>query len=335
MNREIQLVQRPEAVPTHEHFKMVETQTPDPQNGEVLVKLLYASVDPYMRGRMNDTKSYVAPFQLNEPLEGGVVAEVVKSESDALKEGDVITGMLPWKEYVIAKADQVRKVDTSLGPVTTSLGILGMPGLTAYFGLMDIGQPKQGETLVVSGAAGAVGSAVVQIGKIQGLHVVGIAGSDEKLAYVKDTLGADEVINYKKENVAEALEKACPNGVDIYFDNVGADISDAVYPLLNKFARISQCGAIASYNVPNDQGPRIQMHLIKSSALLKGFTVGDYADRFSEGFEYLSKWVKEGKLTYEETIVDGFENLPDAFFGLFEGKNLGKLLVKVSEPSSK
>ncbi|ELK46371.1 NADP-dependent oxidoreductase [Halobacillus sp. ACCC02827] len=335
MNREIQLVQRPEAVPTHEHFKMVETQTPDPQNGEVLVKLLYASVDPYMRGRMNDTKSYVAPFQLNEPLEGGVVAEVVKSESDALKEGDVITGMLPWKEYVIAKADQVRKVDTSLGPVTTSLGILGMPGLTAYFGLMDIGQPKQGETLVVSGAAGAVGSAVVQIGKIQGLHVVGIAGSDEKLAYVKDTLGADEVINYKKENVAEALEKACPNGVDIYFDNVGADISDAVYPLLNKFARISQCGAIASYNVPNDQGPRIQMHLIKSSALLKGFTVGDYADRFSEGFEYLSKWVKEGKLTYEETIVDGFENLPDAFFGLFEGKNLGKQLVKVSEPSSK
>ncbi|KHE72709.1 NADP-dependent oxidoreductase [Halobacillus sp. BBL2006] len=333
MNHEIHLVKRPEAEPTHEHLNMVESEKPAPVEGEILVKMLYISVDPYMRGRMNDTKSYIPPFELNAPIEGGAIAEVVTSNASGLTEGDIITGMLPWKEYAVAKADSVRKIDPSLGPITTSLGILGMPGLTAYFGLMDIGQPNEGETIVVSGAAGAVGSTVVQIGKIVGCRVVGIAGSDEKTSYLKEQLGVDEAINYKKENVYEALQNACPNGIDVYFDNVGGDISDAVYPQLNKFARISQCGAIASYNVPNDQGPRMQMHLIKSSALIKGFTVGDYQDRFKEGFDHLSKWLKEDKLTYEETVVEGFENIPDAFFGLFEGSNLGKQLVKVAEPS--
>lgn len=332
-NREIQLVERPVGAPTHEHINIAETETPEPKQGEVLVKLLYVSVDPYMRGRMSDAKSYVAPFQLNEPMEGGVVAEVVESKSDALASGDIVTGMLPWQEFTTADPNTLRKIDPSLGPVTTSLGILGMPGLTAYFGLMDIGQPKQGETLVVSGAAGAVGSAVVQIGKIEGCHVVGIAGSDEKLAYLKDELGVDEVINYKTDDVPSRLDEACPNGIDIYFDNVGGEISDAVYPRLNKFARISQCGAISTYNTPNAQGPRMQSHLIKSSALIKGFTVGDYQDRFSEGFQYLSQKLQEGRLTYEETIIEGFENVPDAFFGLFEGTNLGKQLVKVAEPS--
>lgn len=333
MNREIQLIKRPEATPTHEHLKLVESEKPEPKQGEALVKMLYVSVDPYMRGRMNDAKSYISPFQLNEPLEGGSVAEVIQSESSHLNEGDIITGMLPWKEYASVKADTVRKIDPSLGPVTTSLGILGMPGLTAYFGLMDIGNPKEGETIVVSGAAGAVGSTVVQIGKIVGCRVVGIAGSDEKTHYLKEELGVDAVINYKKENVYEALQSACPDGIDVYFDNVGGDISDAVYPQLNKFARIAQCGAIASYNIPNDQGPRMQMHLIKSSALMKGFTIGDYQDRFQEGFGQLAKWLQEGKLTYEETITEGFENIPDAFFGLFEGANKGKQLVKVAEPS--
>lgn len=335
MTREIQLVERPKAKPSHQHLNIVETEKPAPESGEVLVKLLYVSVDPYMRGRMSSAKSYIDPFQLNEPIEGGVVGEVVVSKADAFNEGDIITGMLPWKEYTTAKADTLRKVDPTLGPVSTSLGILGMPGLTAYFGLMDIGQPKAGETIVVSGAAGAVGSTVVQIGKINGCHVVGIAGSDDKTAYLKNELNVDEVINYKTEDVPARLEEACPNGVDVYFDNVGGDISDAVYPLLNKFARIAQCGAIASYNVPNDQGPRMQMHLIKSSALIKGFTVGDYQERFHEGFAHLAQWLKEGKLTFEETITEGFENIPDAFFGLFEGKNLGKQLVKVAEPTHK
>lgn len=333
MNREIHLVKRPEAAPTDEHIQIVKGEKPEPQDGEVLVQLLYVSVDPYMRGRMNDTKSYIAPFALNEPMAGGVIAEVVESHFHGLEKGDTVTGMLPWKEYGTVKGDQVRKIDPSLGPITYSLGLLGMPGLTAYFGLMDIGQPQEGETIVVSGAAGAVGTVVAQIGKIVGCRVVGIAGSDEKTAYLKDTLGVDETINYKTENVAEALDDACPNGIDVYFDNVGGDISDAVYPRLNKFARIAQCGAIASYNVPNDQGPRMQMHLIKSSALIKGFTVGDYQERFSEGFQHLSKWLQEGKLTYEETIKEGFENIPNAFFGLFTGENLGKQLVKVNEPS--
>ncbi|UOQ95268.1 NADP-dependent oxidoreductase [Halobacillus shinanisalinarum] len=332
VNREIQLVKRPETVPTHEHLSITDAELPKPQEGELSVELLYVSVDPYMRGRMNNTKSYVAPFQLNEPISGGVVAQVKESKAEPFTTGDIVTGSIPWREKTVISADSVRKVDPTLGSVTTSLGILGMPGLTAYFGLIDIGKPKEGETLVVSGAAGAVGSTVVQIGKIFGCRVVGIAGSDEKTSYLTNELGADAAINYKTQNVAAALQDACPSGVDIYFDNVGGEIADRVYPLLNKFARITQCGAIASYNVPNDQGPRIQMHLIKSSATIKGFVVGDYQVRYKEGFDHLSKWLKDGKLTYEETIHEGFENIPDAFFGLFKGSNTGKQLVKIADP---
>ncbi|WP_082232485.1 NADP-dependent oxidoreductase [Halobacillus massiliensis] len=332
MNKEIHLVKRPETTPTHEHLKIVETEQPSPSEEEALVQMLYISVDPYMRGRMNDSKSYVDPFQLNEPIAGGAIAQVVESNSSDLEKGDIVTGALEWKEQQTIKAGQVRKIDPSLGPVTASLGVLGMPGLTAYFGLTDIGAPKEGETLVVSGAAGAVGSTVVQIGKIYGCRVVGIAGTEEKTKYLKEELGADAVINYKEENVSEALETACPDGVDIYFDNVGGSISDAVYPILNKFARIAQCGAISSYNKPGDQGPRIQMHLIKASALIKGFIVGDYQERFKEGFSHLSEWVNDGKITYKENIREGFENVPDAFFGLFTGENIGKQLVKVADP---
>ncbi|MFC7060876.1 NADP-dependent oxidoreductase [Halobacillus seohaensis] len=332
MNREIQLIKRPESTPNHDHLKILNTDTPQPEEEEVLLKTLYVSVDPYMRGRMNDVKSYVEPFKLHEPISGGVVAQVSDSKSSDFEKGDIVTGNLQWKEYVVSKANSLRKVDPTLGPVTTSLGVLGMPGLTAYFGLTDIGQPKQGETLVVSGAAGAVGSAVVQIGKIYGCRVVGIAGTEEKTRYLSEELDVDVTINYKQQNVKNALEEACPQGVDIYFDNVGGDIADTVYPLLNKFARIVQCGAISSYNIPNDQGPRLQMHLIKSSALIKGFTIGDYQDRFKEGFDHLSTWLKEGKLTYKETFQEGFENIPDAFFGLFTGENLGKQLVKVANP---
>ncbi|WP_181347582.1 NADP-dependent oxidoreductase [Thalassobacillus sp. CUG 92003] len=331
-NREIHLVKRPEAEPTQEHLNIVESSIPDLKQGEVLLRTLYVSVDPYMRGRMSDAKSYVASFELNKPIEGGAIGQVEQSQSDRFQPGDIVTGSLPWTEYASVSGQNLRKIDPNLGPVTTSLGILGMPGLTAYFGLMDIGQPKEGETVVVSGAAGAVGSTVVQIAKLHGCHVVGIAGSEEKTSFITETLGADYAINYKQEDVPAALEQACGSGVDVYFDNVGGSISDAVYPLLNKYARIAQCGAIASYNVPNDQGPRMQMHLIKSSALMKGFIVADYQDRFKEGFQHLAQWLQEGKLTYKESVKEGFDQIPHAFFGLFEGENIGKQLVKVAEP---
>lgn len=331
-NREILLVKRPDEEPTEEHLSIQEAAIPELQNGEVLTRLLYVSVDPYMRGRMNKGKSYIEPFQLNKPIEGGAVAEVIESRTDQLQAGDIVTGSLPWREYSAIAAGTVRKIDPALGPVTTSLHILGMTGLTAYFGLMDIGQPQEGETVVVSGAAGAVGSTVVQIATIAGAKAVGIAGSDEKVQLLRQ-LGAHNVINYRTEDVNSALAEACPDGVDVYFDNVGGEISDAVYPLLNKFARIVQCGAISSYNKKEDYGPRMQHYLIKSSALMKGFTVGDYRDRYPEGFQHLSKWLQEGKLTYEETITEGFENIPQAFFGLFTGENIGKQLVKVNDPS--
>ncbi|WP_377891619.1 NADP-dependent oxidoreductase [Alkalihalobacillus sp. R86527] len=331
--QQIQLAKRPEGMPSDEHFNFVETAIPSPENGEVLLKTLYLSVDPYMRGRMTDAKSYVAPFQLDEAINGGVIAEVIQSKSESFKEGDVVIGHLGWQEYSVAAEDNVRKVDPEAAPVSTHLGVLGMPGLTAYFGLLDIGQPQEGETVVVSGAAGAVGSVVGQIAKIKGCRVVGIAGSDEKVDYITNTLGFDEGINYKTSNVYEALKNACPNGIDVYYENVGGEIGDAAISLLNKFARIPVCGAISSYNKKEqDLGPRVQTKLIKSSALMKGFVVADYANRYQEGAEALGKWLKEGQLTYEETIVEGFNRVPDAFLGLFQGKNLGKQIVKVADP---
>lgn len=231
----------------------------------------------------------------------------------------------------------LRKIDTSLAPASAYLGILGMTGLTAYFGLLDIGRPKEGETVVVSGAAGAVGSTVGQIAKIKGARVVGIAGSDEKIDYLKQELQFDEAINYKTaDDIQKALQNACPDGVDVYFDNVGGPISDAVMNLLNEFARIPVCGAISSYNAESeadDMGPRVQSKLIKTKSLMQGFIVSDYSDRFSEGAKQLAEWLKAGKLHYEETITEGFENIPDAFLGLFKGENKGKQLIKVSDPS--
>ncbi|WP_433747070.1 NADP-dependent oxidoreductase [Falsibacillus pallidus] len=332
-NRQIHLVKRPETIPTEEHFKFVEVPVPSLGENEVLIHNLYLSVDPYMRGRMSDAKSYVAPFNLNEKLVGGVVGEVVESASSRFSKGDIVTGMLGWEEYSKASENEIRKIDPKMAPVTTALGILGLTGLTAYFGIEDICRPKEGETVVVSGAAGAVGSTAGQIAKIFGARVVGIAGSDDKVDYIQNELGFDAAINYKTtDDIQAALEEACPNGVDAYFDNVGGEISDAVLNLLNKHARIAQCGAISSYNKANDQGPRIQTKLIKSSALIKGFVVSDYSDRFKEGASNLGKWLSEGKLTYEETIVEGFENIPEAFLGLFKGTNRGKQLVKIGEP---
>ncbi|MFB5663855.1 NADP-dependent oxidoreductase [Alteribacillus sp. HJP-4] len=331
-NQKIQLAERPSGLPSKDTFHFADIPIDDPKLGEVLVKTLYVSVDPYMRGRMENVKSYVEPFELHEPINGGVIGEVVKSHAEKFQEGDIITGNLPWQHYSIASEVEVRSIDPEAAPLTAHLGILGMPGLTAYFGMTDIGSPKEGETVVVSGGAGAVGSAAGQIAKISGARVVGIAGSNEKTALMRE-LGFDETINYRTEKkMSEAIKRTCPNGVDVYFDNVGGEISDVVLNRLNTFARIVQCGAIASYNVEGeDIGPRVQTKLIKSSALMKGFIVADYASRFQEGARQLGQWLNEGKLKYEETIVEGFENIPDAFLGLFRGENTGKQIVKTAE----
>jgi NADPH-dependent curcumin reductase CurA len=334
-NRQILLVSRPKGMPEKDNFMFKEAPIPQIGPDQVLIRTLYLSVDPYMRGRMSDRKSYIPPFPLNEVITGGIVGEVIESRSDELSEGDIVIGNLGWQEYNAADAAKVRKIDPELAPITTALGVLGMPGLTAYFGLLDIGQPKAGETVVVSGAAGAVGMTVGQIAKIKGARVVGIAGSEEKIKYLKEELDFDAAINYKTtENIKQALSEACPNGVDVYFDNVGGEISDAVLSLLNHGARIPLCGQIALYNLEKpDMGPRIQSQLLINSALMKGFIVSDYAKQFKEGIVELSKWVQEGKIKYTENIVEGFDNTIDAFLGLFTGENLGKQIVKVAERS--
>ena len=339
MNRKIILASRPKGMPTVDNFKIVEAEMPRPAEGEVLLRTLYLSVDPYMRGRMNEGKSYVEPFELNEVITGGVVCEVVESRSGNFQAGDIVAGYLGWELYPLVKGDQatansIRKIDPSLAPMTTALGILGMPGLTAYFALLDIGRPAPGETVVVSGAAGAVGMVVCQIAKIKGCRVVGIAGSDEKNKYLTDELGVDAVVNYKtSSDLRQSLKDACPNGADVYFDNVGGEISDSVMTLINHGARIIICGQISLYNLERpDVGPRPQLPLLVKSALMQGFLVSAHAARYPEGVGQLGRWLAEGKLKNAENIVEGFENAPRAFLGLFAGENTGKQLVRVAEP---
>ncbi|MCC9167706.1 NADP-dependent oxidoreductase [Pontibacter harenae] len=332
--RSILLNSRPQGMPTQENFKFTEQELPELQEGEVLLKALYVSVDPYMRGRMSDAKSYVAPYNVNEPIVGGIVAEVVESQNNQYKKGSIVEGRLPWQTYSISKSDDLTIVNPDLAPLGYYLGILGMPGLTAYFGLLRIGEPKEGETVVVSGAAGAVGTVVGQIAKIKGCRVVGIAGSDDKVKYLKEQLGFDEAINYKTtDDIKAAIESACPNGVDIYFDNVGGEISDATYGLLNNFSRIIVCGQISLYNATSQPtGPRVEPILLRTKSLMKGFIVSDYASDFGQGIKELAAWVQAGQLKYEQTITEGFDNIPEAFLGLFKGENTGKQLVHVADP---
>jgi len=331
MQKQITLINRPKTTPTHSDFKVNEVPIEKPNSGEVLIRTNYISVDPYLRGRMNEGKSYIPPFELNEVIKSGVVGQVVESKSDHFSIGDVVLGSLGWQEYSIAKEDTIRKVDPTIAPASAYLSVLGMTGLTAYFGLLEIGKPQRGETVVVSGAAGAVGSVVGQIAKIKGARVVGIAGSDEKTNYLLNELGFDAAINYKTQDVGKALNEACADGIDVYFENVGGKISDSIFPHLNNFARIPVCGAISSYNNEEaDVGPRVQGYLIKTSSIMQGFTVGNYSSRFGEGAKQLAEWVTTGKLNYEETITEGFDQTIDAFLDLFKGANVGKALVKVA-----
>lgn len=331
-NRQIVLASRPKGMPSKENFRFVEGPVPTPGQGEFLVRTAYVSVDPYMRGRMNDAKSYVPPFPLEKVIVGGVIGRVVASRHPDFHEGDIVTGRLGWQDYSISNGEGVHKVSPAAAPVTTALGILGMPGLTAYFGLLEIGQPKPGETVVVSGAAGAVGTVVGQIAKLKGCRVVGIAGSEEKIAYLTNELGFDAAINYKSDNLRQVVKDACPNGVDVYFDNVGGTITDVVMTQLNYQARIVICGQIALYNLEKpDVGPRILSQLLINSAMMKGFIVSDFKDKTREGLAQLTTWLQEGKLRYRENIVEGFENIPEAFLGLFRGENIGKQLVKIAD----
>ncbi len=333
--QQILLAARPKGLPTESTFKTVTVELPELQQNEVLIKPVYYSVDPYMRGRMNDTKSYIPPFEVGKPIESGGVATVAESKDKNFQPGDLVMltasrPLLPWSTASIYPASSLKKIDSNIPP-SYYLGILGMPGLTAYFGLLDIGKPKAGETIVISGAAGAVGIVAGQIGKIHGCRVVGIAGGAEKVKMLTDKFNFDAAIDYKgNHDIQASIAAICPNGVDIYFDNVGGEISDGVMAHLNNFARVILCGQIALYNsteVP--VGPRPQPLMITRSVLMQGFVIGNYATRFAEGFKDLVEWVKVGKLKYTETTMEGFDKLPEAFLGLFAGKNSGKLIVKV------
>jgi hypothetical protein len=331
-NRQITLAARPAGFPSESDFKLVATPIPKPNEGECLVQGIYLSVDPYMRGRMRDRASYVAPIQLGEVMGGGVVGRVLESRGDSLQPGDIVEGMLGWQQYAVAPAKALRKVDPALAPISTALGVLGMPGLTAYFGLLDIADPRSGETVVVSGAAGAVGATVGQIAKIRGCRVVGIAGSDEKVRLLVDELGFDAAFNYKTaKDYGGELEQLCPGGVDVYFDNVGGPITDAVFSLLNVGARVSVCGQISQYNVEAaEMGPRLLWRLIVKRAKAQGFLIFDYASRYEGARRQLAEWVKEGKVRYRERIAEGIENAPKAFLEMMQGKNIGKQLVRLS-----
>ena len=331
MNKTIILKSRPKGTPQASDFELIEEKKPEVMQGEILLQTRFVSVDPYLRGRMSDADSYVAPFELNKPITSGIVAEVIDSKNDKFNKGDFVSDRLEWKEYQISTGEGLQKLDPSIQPLSAYLGIVGMTGITAYMGLTQIGKPKAGETIVVSGAAGAVGSVVGQIGKIVGCRVVGIAGTDEKVEMLKSKFGFDEGINYNTtKDMQKAIAEASPQGVDIYFDNVGGPISDAVHRNMNQFGRIVVCGAISLYNATElPTGPRVEGFLIKKSALMQGFIVSDFSNKFPEGAQQLGQWLKEGKLTHEETVVEGFESIPEAFIGLFTGKNKGKMIVKV------
>ncbi|CAG2532580.1 hypothetical protein SAMN05192545_1377 [Maribacter dokdonensis] len=332
MNKSINLKQRPVGTPTLSDFEFKELDNElKVSDGELLLEAKYISVDPYLRGRMSDAKSYVPPFKVGEPISSGIVAEVLESKNGNFQKGDFVSGLLQWKEKQISTGEGLQKIDKSKAPLSAFLGIVGMTGLTAYLGLHEIGKPKKGETLVVSGAAGAVGSVVGQIGKILGLNVIGIAGTDEKIDMLKSEFGFDHGINYKTtKDMKAAIKEAAPNGVDVYFDNVGGPISDAVLFNINQFARIIICGAISVYNKTElPMAVAVQPFLVKNSALMQGFIVSNYADKFPQAMKQLSTWLGEEKLTYKETIVEGFDNTPQAFLDMMDGKNKGKMIVKV------
>jgi len=333
ISREIQLKSRPLGMPTTDNFQVAEVTIADPGPGEILVRNIYMSVDPYMRGRMVERKSYVPPFQIGEALTGGCVGQVVASNHEGYSVGDHVLGMLGWREYYLSDGKGLQKVDPSIAPLQSFIGTFGMPGMTAYVGLLDIGEPKEGETVFVSAASGAVGAIVCQIAKIKGCRVVGSAGSDEKVAWLKDELGVDAAFNYKTvDSVHSALKEHCPDGIDVYFENVGGEHLEASLNHMNDFGRIAVCGMISMYNATEAvPGPSNLANIIGKRLRVQGFIVSDHMDQLGRFYGDMSQWMAAGQLQWKETILDGIEKAPEAFIMLFTGDNFGKMLVKVGE----
>ncbi len=335
MNRLITLAARPHGEPKETDFELVETPIPAPGDGEFLVRMLYLSVDPYMRGRMNEGASYAKGLEIGEPIVGGTVGEVIDSNHPGFEAGDIVQDYLGWQAYGVSDGSAARKVDPELAPITTSLGVLGMPGLTAYFGLLEIGRPRPGDTVLVSAASGAVGAVVGQIAGLSGCRVVGIAGGARKIAYITGELGFDAGIDYKAEgDLGAAIAAACPDGVDVYFDNVGGAIADAALDNLARGARIAICGTVSQSSLAAPEpGPRVQGKLMTAWATMQAFNVFQFTDRHAIALGRLAGWLADGRLKYREDVVDGIENAPAAFIGMLRGENLGKRIVKVADLS--
>lgn len=330
VSRQFKVAARPVGMPKESDFQLVEAPVPAADDGQVLVKTSYLSVDPYMRGRLTGIRTYADPVNIGDVMVGGAVGEVVESRAPGFQSGDFVGGAWGWQEYAAVDAKVLRKLNPQLAPVSTALGVLGMPGMTAYFGFLEICQPKPGETVVVSGAAGAVGSLVGQIAKIKGCRAIGIAGGDDKIDYIVKELGFDGGFNYKTTaDYGEKLKELCPDGIDCYFDNVGGAITDAVFSQLNVFARVSVCGQISQYNQEKPEpGPRLLGLVLTKQVRVEGFIVVRWQNRWAEGIAQMAKWIQEGRIRYHEDVVQGFENTPRAFIQMLEGKNLGKMLVK-------
>jgi NADPH-dependent curcumin reductase CurA len=328
-SREIRLKSRPTGTPVPDNFELAETEVAAPGDGQVRVRNLFMSVDPYMRGRMSDRPNYVPPFEIGKALQGHAVGEVVESNADGFAPGDHVSSMNGWREAFVADAGGLEKLPKGAAPPQAFLGVLGMPGLTAYSGLLAIGAPKDGDTVFVSGAAGAVGSVVCQIAKIKGCSVVASAGSDEKLAWLK-SLGVDGLVNYKKGDLLNQVRAAAPKGIDIYFDNVGGEHLEVAMEIARPFARFVECGMIAQYN--NEQpapGPRNMAYIVGKRLKMQGYIVFDFAHMRDDFLRDMSAWVADGKVRWEETIRDGIASAPDAFLDLFRGANTGKMLVRL------
>ncbi|HLK46650.1 MAG TPA: NADP-dependent oxidoreductase [Bryobacteraceae bacterium] len=330
VNRQFKLAARPVGFPKESDFSLIDAPMAAPSEGQVLVKSKYWSVDPYMRGRITGIRTYADPVNIGDVMEGAAVGQVVESKAAGLAAGDFVMGGWGWQEYAAADAKSLRKLDPALAPVSTALGVLGMPGMTAYFGFLDICKPQPGETVLVSGAAGAVGSLVGQIAKIQGCRVIGIAGTDDKVQWMTRELGFDAAFNYKSaSDYSEKLKELCPNGIDCYFDNVGGAITDAVFPRMNTYGRVSVCGQISQYNLEKPEpGPRLLGQVLVKQLKVEGFIVFRFQNRYAEGIRQMAQWLREGRLKYREEVVEGFENMVRAFIGMLHGDNTGKMLVK-------